>query len=144
MARLFSAWWIALTLLLLLAAAMAGADKRPSARKAKGGPKPPDVSVLEIKVLRDHKVLSVEGAIRNTGEKPLRGVVLYFVFLDADAHMITRKSTRVVGGNIQPGEESEFLGQTPDSTRAVQVRLEAEDKDGKVLTVDKPGPYDIE
>jgi hypothetical protein len=144
MARLFSAWWILLAVVLMAAAAMAGADKQPKGRNVKGGPKTPDVSVVEIKVQRDHKVLSVEGVIRNTSAKPLRGVVLYFVFLDADAHMITRKSTRVTGASLESGEESEFLGQTPDSTRAVQVRLEAEDKDGRFLTVDKPGPYDIE
>ena len=112
--------------------------------KAKQGPKLPDVAVVKIQVQREPKIVAIEGIVRNNGEQPLRGLTLFFVFLEGDGHTITRKKITVSGGTLQPGEEGEFLAQTVDPVRAVQIKLEAEDKDGRFLNVDKPGPYDIE
>jgi hypothetical protein len=102
------------------------------------------VGVVRISVQREQRLVAVEGIVRNNSDRPLRGLVVFFSFLDADGHTITRKKTQVGAGTLEPGDEGEFLGQTPDPVRAVQIRLEAEDKDGRVLRVDKPGPYDIE
>jgi hypothetical protein len=128
--------------MLLVALIGAAVAQRP-ARRPKG-PAPPEVAVVRIKVQREPKVVSVEGTVRNNSDRMLRGLVLFFAFLEGDGHTITRKKIQAGAGTLEPGEETEFLGQTPDPVRAVQIRLEAEDKDGRVLRVDKPGPYDIE
>jgi hypothetical protein len=45
---------------------------------------------------------------------------------------------------VRPGEEQFFEAQTVDPVRAVHIRLDAEDKEGRYLKVDKRGPYAIE
>jgi hypothetical protein len=132
---------LAAMLVMALVSAIAFAQ-RP-ARRAKG-PTPPEVAIVQIKVQREPKVVAVEGSVRNNSTRVLRGLVLFFSFLEADGHTITRKKIQAGADVLEPGEEAEFLGQTPDPVRAVQIRVEAEDKDGRVLNVDKPGPYDIE
>jgi hypothetical protein len=131
-----------LVVLALLTGAVVAQKRRDP--KAKQGPKLPEVAVVKIQVQREPKIVAIEGIVRNDGEQPLRGLTLFFVFLEGDGHTITRKKIAVSGGTLQPGEEGEFLAQTVDPVRAVQIKLEAEDKDGRFLNVDKPGPYDIE
>src|ERR1035437_1120812 len=59
---------IALLFLALFAAAQ---------QKAK---KPADVQILETKAVREAAKISVDGKVRVTGEKPLRGLVIVFDF----------------------------------------------------------------
>jgi len=118
------------------------AEKRK--RNKPSGPQPPEVRIAEFRVQRDGGLISVEGRIVNGSQKPFKGLVLYFEFLEFNGRMISRKNTEVTENTIGPGEDSEFTTQTPDQVRAVHVRIDAEDKDGRYLTVDKPGPYVIE
>jgi hypothetical protein len=113
-------------------------------RRKTAGPKGPDIMVLNFKIQREPRTISVEGSIRNSSDRTLSGIKLYFVFLESGGAMITRKNIEVEEEALEPGDESSFLGQTVDPVRAVWVRLEAADKSGRVLTVDKPGPYNIE
>ena len=127
-------WVIAVGLVALAAAAQ---------KKGKE-PKPPEITVVEFKVRRDAGVVAVEGRVKNGSDKPLKGVVLFFEFLEPSGRMIQRKNTQVTENLVEPGEEGEFTAQTTDPVRAVQVRLDAEDKEGRYLRVDKPGPYTID
>jgi hypothetical protein len=117
--------------------------QKERAQRAKG-PRPPDLAVVTFKVHREPGVVAVEGRVRNNSDRVLRGLVVFFEFLESDGKMITRKNTMVTNASVEPGEEEEFLTQTVDPVRAVHVRLDAEDKDGRYLRVDKPGPYAIE
>ncbi len=47
--------------------------------------------------------------------------------------MISRMTTIASEHAVDPGEEAEFLTQTPDQVRAVHVRLDAEDSKGRYL-----------
>lgn len=135
------------TAVLTAAGALVGAPSAEAAKKKPkkaSGPQPPEVKVAEFKIQRDGGLIAVEGRLVNGSEKPFKGLVLFIEFLEFNGKMISRKNTEVTGNTVAPGEDSEFTTQTPDQVRAVHVRLDVEDKEGRYLTVDKPGPYVIE
>lgn len=117
------------------------ADKK----KPKSGKKnEPEVLVSGVKILRDADGITVDGRMKNVSGKPLRGLVVFFEFLEPGGRMISRMHTEVGEGALAVDEEGTFEGQTPDQVRAVWVRLEVEDKDGRYLRLNNPGPYTIE
>ncbi|MBM3811977.1 MAG: hypothetical protein FJW20_10130 [Acidimicrobiia bacterium] len=126
---------------LLLAIAIPAQKGRP---RPVPGPKPPEVQLVEIRVHREPRIVAVEGRVRNNSDRSFKGLVLFFEFLESDGKMISRKNTLVTSNPMAPGDDTEFITQTPDQARAVHIRVEAEDKDGRYLRVDKPGPYAIE
>ncbi|MFN7923665.1 MAG: FxLYD domain-containing protein [Bryobacteraceae bacterium] len=125
----------------ILALAVCGADKKRPKAKAD---KPPDLVVVTLKVQREAGNFAVEGTVRNNSDKPMKGLVLFFEFMEPGGRTISRMNTTVSEVTLEPGEEGEFLTQTPDQVRAVHVKLDAEDKDGRYFTIDKPGPYAIQ
>lgn len=131
---------------LLSAAGLALAQERRRSRPKpdKKKPKPPELLLIELKIERGAKTISVDGRVRNNSEKPLEGVVLFFEFMEPGGKTISRMIARVTDGPVPPGDEGEFLTQTPDQARAVHVRVDAEDGKGRYLIVDKPGPHVIE
>lgn len=128
--------------MLLALAAWAPAQKGP--RKENGKAKPPDLELLEFKVRRDEKNIVLEGRVRNLSAKPMKGVVLYYEFLESDNKMISRMTAEVTRDLIAPGEDASFETQTRDQARAISVRVDAEDMGGRLFIVNKPGPYDID
>lgn len=130
-------WLVALVLCLstgLPVAAQKGKTK-------KGGP---EVQIVNLRVQRDGGVIALEGKVKNVSEKTLRGLVVFFEFLEPGGQMISRMTTQVTDEEMKPGDEGEFLTQTPDPVRAVHIRLDAEDTQGRYLKVDKPGPHVID
>lgn len=105
---------------------------------------PPDLEIVELKVRREEKLITVDGRVRNISAKPMKGVVLFFEFLEADHKMISRMIAEVTKDAVPPGEDGAFETQMKDQSRAVAVRVDAEDIDGRYFKVDKPGPYEIE
>ncbi|MBK5291272.1 MAG: hypothetical protein JJE04_06315 [Acidobacteriia bacterium] len=130
--------------LVLVLSLLAVAPAQKQKKQKDDGPKPPDIAVLEFKVHREPRLVVLQGALRNNSAKTIRGLVLFFEFLEGDGKMITRKTTIVTDTPMAPGQESGFEVQTVDPVRAVQVRVDAEDKDGRYLRLDNPGPFDIE
>jgi hypothetical protein len=132
----------------VLAAALmlAGAAWLPAQkdRGKKDKDKPPDLELLDFKVRREDKTISVEGRVRNISAKPMKGAILFFEFLESDQKMISRMIAEVTKDAIPPGEDASFETQTKDQSRAVSVRLDVEDRDGRYFKLDKPGPHDIE
>ena len=127
-----------LAALLLLASLLSSQE-----RKGKS-PKPPDVLVLEIKVLREPGHITLDGRVSIGAERPLRGLVLFFEFLAPGGAMLSRQRTQIAEESMDPAEEAPFHVQTVHVARAVHIRLEAEDGEGRPLRIDKPGPYVIE
>ena len=127
---------------LLLCAGLA-ASAGQSGKQAKRAPQF-DVQVVEISTHRDSKHILMDGRLRNSAGKPLRGLVVFIEFLESGKKMISRMQTVVVEGEMAPGEEGEFHVQSPDQVRAVYYLLEVEDTQGRYLRLDKPGPYVIE
>jgi hypothetical protein len=97
-----------------------------------------------LDVRREGAVILLDGTVRNTGTRPFKGIVLFFEFFEPSGKMIVRKTIAVTESLVEPGEEASFEAQTPDIVRAVGYKIDAEEKDGRYLTIDKPGPNVIE
>lgn len=115
-----------------------------AAQKSKNKKGGPEIQIVNLKIQRDGGMVALEGKVKNVSDKPLRGLVVFFEFLQFDGRMISRMTTQVSENVMDPGEEGEFTTQTPDQVRAVHVRLDAEDTQGRYLKVDKPGPHVID
>ena len=115
----------------------------PQTRKRKS-PKPPDLQILKVEVHRTDSGISIDGKIRNTGEKPLAGVVLLIDFLAPGKEVLTTKNGPVESELLAPGDEADFRLQINDQNRAVHIRFNAEDKDKRDLRVENAGPFTIE
>jgi hypothetical protein len=115
-----------------------------SQSKKRKSPKPPDLQMLKVDARRTDSGISVDGRVKNTGEKPLNGVVLLIDFLAPGKEVLTTKNGPVEAEVLAPGEESEFRLQINDQNRAVHIRFNAEDKDKRDLRVENSGPFTIE
>ena len=112
-----------------------------SPQKAK---KPADVQVTEIKVARDAGKISVDGKVKVTGEKPLRGIVLVFDFRSPEKEVVTSQKTVISDETREPDYEGVFHNEMVDAPRAVNVTVRAFDIHEKELRIAGPGPYIIE
>lgn len=107
-------------------------------------PKPPEVTVLEIACHREGSDVTVDGRVQATSAKPLKGLQLFFDFLDSGGQLLTTKRGVVESELLAPGEEAEFRLRVAEPTRAVRYTLRAEDGEGRDLRLDKTGPFSIE
>ena len=128
-------------ILVLLVLALPVAAQKGKKKKEKGAP---DIQIVHLKIQRDGGNIILEGKMKNISEKPMKGMIVFFEFLEFNGKMISRMTTQVSEADLAPGEEGEFATQTPDQVRAVSVRLDAEDTKGQYLLFDKPGPYTID
>jgi hypothetical protein len=126
-------------LLAVLAVAVlcaAGAEKKK---------KLPDLEVLELKVHRLDGKVTIDGRVRNSGEKHLEGVIVFFDFLATGSTVITTQRTGIDDEMLEPGKESGFRGELVDPVRAVECRINtAEDKGGRDLRLAKVVKVPIE
>jgi len=130
-------------LLLLLAAGVCIAAEKKKKPKV-DEKKPPDLHVVKMAVRRGERVIELDGVVKNNSIRPFKGVTIFFEFLDADKKLVSRRSIEVTTLLVEPNEEVEVEAQTPDQARVVYYLLDAEDKDGRYLTLDKPGPHLVE
>ncbi|MGH9722528.1 MAG: hypothetical protein ACRD8O_20140 [Bryobacteraceae bacterium] len=131
--------WFGL-LILIVIGAVPGA---PQARKGKT-PKPPDLEVVECSAHRSDGKIAVDGRVRNSGARPIRGLVLIFDFIATGRAVITTQKGSVDEEVLEPGKESVFRMALTDPVRAVEIRVNAVDRNGRELNVAKAGPFPIE
>ena len=125
---------LAITLLLLSAGA-------PAQQKQK---KAPDVQVMEIKARREEGKITVDGSVKITGEKPLRGLVMVFDFRSPEHAVITSQKITVDDGLLENSRESSYHAEMADAARAVTYTVRAFDVHEKELRVANTGPFSIE
>lgn len=130
---------VAAVLLLTLATFSTAAQ-----RKRKDPPKPPEIEVVEIAAQRGEGRVSLDGRVRNSGERPASGVVLIFDFLAPGRQVITSKRGNLEVDKLAPGEEADFHVYVAEPARAVEVRVQAEESNGRELKVIRAGPHPIE
>jgi len=106
--------------------------------------KPADVQMLETKAVRDAGRISVDGRVKATGEKPLRGLVIFFDFRSPEKEVVTSQKTVIDDATLEPGQEGVFHNEMVDAPRAVNYTIRAFDIHEKELRVANPGPYIIE
>lgn len=104
-------------------------------------------AILEIggfKAQRTGETISYEGRARNSGETTVRGVKLFFVLLDPDEKVLTRRGGALEPDELPPGGEAEIAFEMPWTARAVWVKIEAKDARTNDLKVTGAGPYEID
>ena len=122
----------------LLCVALVGAIGQQKAGK------PSDVRVLETKAVREGDKISVDGKVRVTGEKPLRGLVIIFDFRSPEKEVVTSQRAIIDEDTLETGREGVFHSEMADSARAVRYTVRAFDMHEKELRVANPGPYPVE
>jgi len=107
--------------------------------------KKPDVQILESRARRvEAGKVAVDGSVRITAGKPVKGLVIVFDFLSSEGETLTSQKTRVADGALEPGAESSFHAETMNPPGAVRFRLRAVDGAEQDLRVANAGPFAIE
>jgi hypothetical protein len=127
-----------LAALLMLASLLYSQDKKSKK------PKPPDLQIVSVAVHRTSEGISIDGKLKNSGLKPLSGVVLLIDFLAPGKEVLTTKNGPVEAELLAVGDETDFRLQINDQPRAVHIRFNAADKDKRDLRVENSGPFTIE
>ncbi|MCI0363230.1 MAG: DUF2393 domain-containing protein [Phycisphaerales bacterium] len=121
--------------MLIVAVSLRAADKKK---------KPLEVEILEARAQRDERKVALDGRIRNSGERPIQGLVLIFdFFADGRQPLVTQKAP-IDEETLSEGQEAVFRMELNAPPRAVEFRINAEDKSRRELDVLKAGPYPIE
>jgi hypothetical protein len=125
-------------------AVMALASLLCVASQKRKSPKPPEVEVIEITARRSERLVTVDGRVRNSGERPVQGLTLLFSMMAPGGQVITTQKGTIEEEVLEPGEEAEFHWKMRDPVRAVDFKIDAVDGVGRELLVRKAGPYPIE
>ena len=124
--------------LLVLATLLYSQDKK---RKQ---PKPPDLTILSVQGHRQADHVTLDGRVKNTGLKPIEGLVLLIDFLGTDKQLLTTKKGPVESEMLQLGDEADFRLEVESPPRSVSYQFNAEDSSGRDLRVENRGPFLIE
>lgn len=125
----------AVILAAILVLTLSGADKKK---------KQPDITVLECKSRRGDGKITFDGRVRNTSEKTINGLTLFFDFLSSDKVILTTLNGPVEEEVLEPGKESTFHLESDEPPRAVKYQLNAVDRGGRDLRVANAGPFAID
>jgi hypothetical protein len=115
----------------------------PQGKKSKK-PKGPDAAVESIAVRREGDVVLLDGEVKNLGIKAIHGMTLHFEFYAPNRESLTVQSGPVESALLEPGDTAEFRLQVKYPPRAVEIRIEARDKEQRELNLEKSGPYRID
>src|SRR6478736_3925622 len=107
-------------------------------------PKQPDVEVVESHARRDGDRILIDGRLRVTAEKPLRGLIVIFDLLSPENGVLASETAVLEEESAAPGEERSYHSATSDHARAVRYQVRAQAKGERELRVAKAGPFPIE
>lgn len=115
-----------------------------AAEKKRKPAKPPEIEVIEATARRAEGKIALDGRVRNTSAKPLRGLILLFDFMAPGRAVITTKKGPVEDESLEPGQESVFRMELTDPVRAVEFQIAAVEENERDLRIANPGPFAIE
>lgn len=115
-----------------------------AATHAQRGKKPPELQVVEAKARRIEDKVAVDGTVRITAEKPVRGLVLAFDFLDHDNAVLTSEQDQISEDALESGETASFRSETLNPPGAIKFKIRAFDSSQKELRIANAGPFVIE
>jgi hypothetical protein len=107
-------------------------------------PKPPEVQVVETAARRSEGKILLDGRVRITAEKPVRGLVVVFDFLSPEKGVLTSEKATLEEEPLAQGEERAYHSETAEPPRAVRYQIRAFDHAEKELRVGNSGPFSIE
>jgi hypothetical protein len=125
-------------MMLLMAAVTTASGQKKNDKKA------PEIELMEATAHRQDGNITIDGKVRNCGEKPIKKLVLLFDFMDGNQQVLTTRKDSTEQEVLAPGEEAEFHSQVPEPPRATHFQINFEDGGGKYLRVVKNGPFAIE
>ena len=127
------------TLQVILALALAVTSTAADRKK-----KAPDVEVLEASAHRGESKISIDGRVRNSGEKPIKQLTLLFDFMAPGRQVVTTQKAAIDEERLEPGKEAAFHMELNDPPRSVEFQINAADGSGRELRIAKAGPFPIE
>ena len=86
----------------------------------------------------------MDGRVKITGEKPIKGLVIVFDFLSTEGETLTSQKVTMDEDELDRGEESTFHAATMNPPGAVRYKLRAFDKSDRQLRLGNAGPFTIE
>ena len=96
----------------------------PAAQKK---PKPPDVEIVEAVAHRGESIISINGRVRNTGERPIKQLVLSFTFFAPGKQPVTTQKTEIDEELLDKGQEATFRVELQAPPRSVEFSVDASD-----------------
>jgi hypothetical protein len=102
------------------------------------------LEVVEAKGERQARRIMLDGRVKNTGQRVLYRLVLFFDLIDPEQKVISRLKGPIEEDVLEPGEEASFHFDIPDQARAMQFRMGAASEKATDFEVIKPGPYPID
>jgi hypothetical protein len=124
-------------LVLVILAAAASAQKKPQ-------PKPAEIELSDVSARREGEHINIDGHLKNTGERPVKKLVIFLEFRSPDDQVITTRRAGIDEEVLEPGAEAEIHARIPDPVRAVNIRFSFEDGSGRYLKGINAGPFTIE
>jgi hypothetical protein len=106
--------------------------------------KPADIELEETRAVRDNGKITVDGKVKVTSEKALRGLVIVFDFRSPEKEVVTSQKTVINESAVESGHEGAFHNEMVDAPRAVNYTVRAFDFHEKELRVANPGPFVVE
>ncbi|MBM3783210.1 MAG: hypothetical protein FJW30_02560 [Acidobacteria bacterium] len=116
----------------------------PQPKKSKKEPKAPELTVEKIEIKRDGEVILLDGVVKNSSMRTMRGLTLHFEFFAPNRKSLTILNGPVESAVVEPEEEAEFRLQVRAPHAAVSLVIEARDKDSRDFIVANNGPHPIE
>lgn len=115
-----------------------------AALKDKDKSKPPDLTILEIRAERNSEGIVIEGKLKNPSMKPWVRIQLLIDLLGPNANLLVSRRGPIESDSLEPEGESDFRLQMPDTPKATQIRVNAEDRSGRDLLIGNSGPFPIQ
>lgn len=106
--------------------------------------RPAELTVVEIDVRRNVDIIQIDGRLKNIGQRRAEDITLIVHFLAPGRAPLETREGPLDEETLAPGAESEFSFETPFQPRLVEIRLEAKDKSGRPIRLNRPGPYRID
>jgi hypothetical protein len=106
--------------------------------------KPPDLEVLEASAHRGESKVSVDGRVRNSGEKPIKELILLFDFQSPEKQVVATEKGAIDEEVLLPGQEAAFHMEANAPPGSIAFQINAADGAGRDLRVAKAGPFPIE
>jgi len=122
--------YVCLTLAILVVAATAA--------------KPPDVQVVDAKCHRTEDKVALDGKVKVTADKPLKGLVLEFAFLSASGDVLTTEKAEVSDETMHKNDESSFHCEAFNPPGSIRYKIAAYDTSGRDLRIGNDGPFIID
>jgi hypothetical protein len=116
----------------------------PASATAQERRRPAELTVAEITAQRDGDVIQIDGRVENIGQRRAGRIKLIVHVLGPGRQPLETREGPLDQDDVEPGEDALFSLETPCPPRAIEIRLEARDSTGRIVTLRRAGPHPIQ